>query len=281
MVSNDPILINTSKGRIEYCIAGRGEPILFIHGGHVNCRETIFRKGLDLSKFCCITPSRPGYGSTPLTSSNKSPKGTAELFIALLNELQLNEVIVIGISAGGLTALEVADQYPKRIKKLVLMSALTNKMFNNSDKQFVGGKIIFAPGVEYFTWLLYRFFFRLFPKTMANAMFKSLSKYRPIVYTQNEAQELRNLTFRMRSQHGFYNDLHQAIDQKILFNIECPTLILHSEYDNALDTSHPLNASATIKNSRFVFFKNHWGHMLWIGIDYEPILNELKKYIED
>jgi len=103
-----PQLINTSKGKIEYTITGQGIPILFVHGGHVNCRETIFRKGLDLNKFCCITPSRPGYGNTPLSDSNKSPKGTADLFIALLEELDYYEVIVIGISAGGLTALEIA-----------------------------------------------------------------------------------------------------------------------------------------------------------------------------
>jgi pimeloyl-ACP methyl ester carboxylesterase len=61
------------------------------------------------------------------------------LFIALLNELQIDEVIIIGISAGGLTALEITAQYQNRVKKLVLMSALTDKMFNNSDKQFIGG----------------------------------------------------------------------------------------------------------------------------------------------
>ena len=58
-------------------------------------------------------------------------------------------------------------------------------------------------------------------------------------------------------------------------------LCLHSEYDNAVATSHPQNADVKIKNSTVMFFKNHWGHLLWIGIDYEPILYELKKFIGD
>jgi pimeloyl-ACP methyl ester carboxylesterase len=140
--------------------------------------------------------------------------------------------------------------------------------------------MLFAPGIEYYTWQVYRFLFKLMPKTMAKTMFKSLSNYRPIVFTQNELQELRQLTCAMRSHRGFHNDLHQAIDQNILCSIECPTLLLHSEYDNAVDASHPINANAKIKNSTIVFFRNHWGHMLWVGINYEPILDELKKHIE-
>src|SRR4051812_22605240 len=122
-------LIETIKGKIEYSMLGQGRPILFVHGGHVNCTETIFQKGLDANRFCFITPSRPGYGNTPLSDLNKTPKGTADLFIALLDELKIQEAIVVGISAGGLTALEMAANYPDRIQCLVLMSALTKKWF--------------------------------------------------------------------------------------------------------------------------------------------------------
>jgi pimeloyl-ACP methyl ester carboxylesterase len=79
--------------------------------------------------------------------------------------------------------------------------------------------------------------------------------------------------------HGFSNDLDQAIDQEILSKVECPTLILHSENDNAVDISHALNARDKIKNSKLVFFKNRWGHLLWIGTDYGVVLRELKQQI--
>ena len=146
-------VIETPKGKIEYSLHGRGKPILIIHGGHVNCRETIFQKGLDPATFCLITPSRPGYGNTPITDLNRTPKGTAELLVALLDELKLTRVTVIGISAGGLTALEIAANYPGRIDSLILMSALTQKWFCENDKVYIGGKRLFAPKVERFTWL--------------------------------------------------------------------------------------------------------------------------------
>lgn len=260
-------LIDTAIGKIEYSLHGQGKPILFVHGGHINCRETLFLKGLDPNKYCLITPSRPGYGKTPLTGLNKTAKGTADLFISLLNFLNLPKVIVVGISAGGLTALEIAANYPERIESLVLMSALTKKMFAETDKHYTGGKKLFAPKMEPFTWFIYRNFFKLFPTYMSRKMFKEMSKYRPIVFPESECLELKKLTSNMRSGYGFSNDLDQIIDDTVLPRIQCSTLILHSENDNAVDISHAQNAKANIKNSRQVLFKNRWGHLLWIGID--------------
>lgn len=258
----------TENGTIEYSLHGQGKTLLIVHGGHINCRETIFQKGLDPDKFCFLTPSRPGYGNTPLTEVNKTPKGSAELYMALLDKLQLNKVTVIGVSAGGLTALEIAANFPDRVENLVLMSALTKKWFTETDKTYRGGKIIFNPKIERPTWVFYKLFFTLTPKFMTRVMFKALSKYRPVEYTQTEFQELKQMTINMRSGQGFYNDLDQNIDQTILSKIFCPTLITHSNTDNQVDVSHAVNAKDKINNSRLTTFNNRWGHMLWFGDEY-------------
>jgi len=272
-------IITTAKGKIAYRLHGQGKPILFIHGGHTSCKETIFHKGLDPDKYCSIIPSRPGYGNTPLTDANKTPKGTADLLIALLDALQLQKVVVAGISAGGLVALEIAAGYPDRVESLVLMSALTKKWFAPTDKLYTGGKKAFAPAVEPFTWWLYRLFFRLFPKAMTRVMFKSLSNYRPVEFTANELQEVKQMTFNMRSGKGFVNDLDQTIDPEILTGITCPTLILHSHYDKAVDISHPLHAKDKIKHARLLTFNNRWGHLIWIGKEYDQYLHAFKEFI--
>ena len=268
----------TAKGKIEYSLLGQGKPILFIHGGHINCRETIFQKGLDPQIFCFITPSRPGYGQTPLTDQNKTPKGTADLLVALLDELKIPKVIVVGISAGGLTALELAANYPDRVERLVLLSALTKKWFVETDKVYQGGKKLFAPGVERFTWLLYRLCFRLFPKMMTKTMFKQLSTYRPIEYTDEEFLELKQMTLNMRSGQGFVNDLDQTIDQERLSRVACQTLILHSNHDKAVDLSHPYHAKKKIKNAILKTFNNRWGHLIWLGKEYNPYFIEFEAF---
>lgn len=275
------LLVNTLKGIIEYSITGKGQAILIVHGGHVNCRESIFQKGLDINKYCFITPSRPGYGNTPLTRFNKTPGETADLFMALLDALNIPNVIVMGISAGGLTALEMAARYPNRVNKLVLMSALTKKWFSKTDKLYKGGKIVFAPGMEKYTWFIYRLLLNLMPAVMTKVVFKEISTHRPIEFYDNEIKEIKHLTGNMRSGLGFCNDLDQTIEQQILSGIVCPTLILHSENDKSVDRSHPNNAKRTIINAQLMTFTNRWGHLLWIGVDYTPVLSELKIFIDD
>lgn len=47
-------IINTRLGNIEYSSIGVGIPVLFVHGGHSNCKETLCHKGFDLEKFQLI-----------------------------------------------------------------------------------------------------------------------------------------------------------------------------------------------------------------------------------
>lgn len=273
------LLAATAKGQIEFTRSGTGRPILIVVGGHTNCRETIFQKGLDQQEFCFITPSRPGYGGTPLTSQKKTPRGTADLFVALLDTLGIKSVIIFGISAGGLTALEIAANYPERVESMILLSALTKKWFANDSGLYRGAKRIFEPSIERYTWSLYRFFFRYAPQTMAKLMFKAVSKYRPVEFTQDELIELKQMTLAMRSYAGFDNDLDQDIDSNILDRITCRTLIVHNYFDNTVDQSHPQNAKTGIHNSELIICHNRWGHLLWLGEEYHEILAEIKKVI--
>lgn len=238
---------------------GKGETILFIHGGHSNCNETLFQKGFKTTEYRLLTPSRPGYGKTPLNFQNKSPKGTAELVISLLDKLKINSVKVIGISAGGLTALELAANYPERVNHLVLISALTKKWFERGAPTYRKGKIIFSPKMEKFSWAIYNILLKFFSRLMTKVMFKELSKYRPIKFEKDEIKELKEMTVKMRSLQGFNNDLDQDIDQHILGEIKCKTLILHSNYDNSVGFEHPENAKRKIKQAKLITFNNRWG----------------------
>jgi len=93
--------------------------------------------------------------------------------------------------------------------------------------------------------------------------------------------ELRGMTINMDSGRGFSNDLDQKIDREVLLRINCPTLILHSEYDNAVDMSHAQNAKDNIRNARLIVFRNRWGHLLWIGKEYDAVLNEIETFLGD
>ncbi|MEZ4906449.1 MAG: alpha/beta hydrolase [Saprospiraceae bacterium] len=208
---------------------------------------------------------------------NKTPEGTAELIISLLDELKIDSVKVIGISAGGLTALVLAANYPERVNSLVLISAITKKWLNPTDEVYKKGKKLFSPKIEKFTWLIYKFSFTIFPKIMTKVTFKELSKYRPVEFSNKEMNELKDMTMKMRSYNGFDNDLDQNINQDILRKIKCKTLILHSKFDNAVAFEHPENAKMNIKNSELIVFENNWGHLLWLGDNFIKPFTEIQK----
>jgi len=273
-------IIDTNKGIIEFSLIGEGIPILFVHGGHSSSNEKLFQKGFDTNRFCLITPSRPGYGNTPL-SNNFSPKHAAELFIAILDELKLKSVIVIGISAGGLTAIELVSSFPDRVAKLILISAVTKKWLAENDKTYIKAKKIFSPAIEKYSWGLFRFFYSLFPNLMAKTMFKELSNFQPIDFTKDEVAELFTMIKLQRSKNGFINDLNQSIDQNTITGIDCPTLILHSSKDNSVNIEHAKYAHSKIKNSILKTYTNRWGHLLWLGQESNIPIKDALKFIDN
>ncbi len=273
-------IVATELGSIEYSIFGSGQPVLFLHGGHSNSHETLFQKGYDKSNFQLITPSRPGYGKTPLARF-KSPKESAELIITLLDYLKIEKAILVGISAGGLTALELASNYPTRAEKLVLISAVTKKWLSKNDNLYIRGKKMFSSNKEKRSWKLFRFFFILFPKLMTKVLFEELStKEKQLILTE-EVAEIKEITFKQSSGYGFENDLDQDISDGIIEKISCPTLILHSVNDKSVNIEMAHYASHKIKNSELKTYDNKWGHLLWVGKESAKPIADVIKFMNE
>ncbi len=272
--------IHTELGQIEYSEIGSGEPILFIHGGHSNADELLFQKGYDTSKYRLIMPSRPGYGNTPLAGFAQ-PREAADLIASLMNALEIEEAIVVGISAGGLTAISLAAYYPRRVKKLVLISAITQKWLNTDDKFYRRSKKLFAPEVEKRNWRLFRFFFNIFPQIMGKSIFKQLSTRKIGRIPKEELAEIREMIYKQSSDEGFMADINQEIEEGLLQKIECPTLILHSENDNSVSINMAKNANKKIPKSRLQIFDNKWGHLLWIGQESKEPIQAVMQFIDE
>lgn len=114
-------VVQTACGPIQYAAIGRGDPLLVIHGAGGG-----FDQGLDiawpfeLAGFLVIAPSRFGYLQTPLPA-DASAEAQARAHACLLDALGIREASVLGVSAGGPSALQFAIQFPERTRRLVLM----------------------------------------------------------------------------------------------------------------------------------------------------------------
>jgi len=276
----DNKVINTKLGEIEYSTTGNGKPVLFIHGGHTNCNSTLWHKGFDLKKFQLISPSRPGYQNTPL-NDNKTPKQAADLIISLLDYLTIDKVILYGISAGGLTTIELASNYPERAEKLILASAISKEWFDKNGKLYKTAHRLFNPKVEGFVWGMIRFFSGLFPNMIAKNFYPQFTTNLPHKLKKEDVKELMSMFKNFSSGTGFINDIDQNIDNDVLSKIKCPTLIIHSKNDNSVLFEHALHSKIMIMNSKLVELNNEWGHLFWIGTDSKRSIEKTIEFIKE
>ncbi|WP_439882727.1 alpha/beta fold hydrolase [Pontibacter sp. MBLB2868] len=272
-------IAHTAKGPVEYATIGTGKPVLFLHGGHSNCRETLFHKGFDTSKYQLITPSRPGYGNTPL-NMNVTPKLAAELVVSLLHYLAVDNVIVYGISAGGLTAIEMAANYPDKVEKLILASAVSKEWLDKNGKIYKTAKKLFDPITEKFVWGMTRLFSGIFPGMIATNFYPQFSKNKSHPLDKNDIKELLTAFNYYNSKQGFITDIEHTIAPGLISKVTCPTLIIHSKNDNSVPFEHAAYAHKMISNSKLVVLDNEWGHLFWIGKDSHESIKKTLTFIE-
>ena len=115
-------IAQTRCGPIEYASAGEGLPLLTVHGagGGFDQGVALASQLLGEGGFRGIAPSRFGYLRTPLPS-DASAEAQADAFACLLDTLGIDRVPVLGVSAGGPSALQFALRHPQRCSALILM----------------------------------------------------------------------------------------------------------------------------------------------------------------
>ena len=80
-------IAGTAKGSIEYRFEGTGSTIVVLNGGHCSRDTRLSHEKLAEHGFSVLTPSRPGYDSTP-SDVGKSAQAAADALTALLDILQ-------------------------------------------------------------------------------------------------------------------------------------------------------------------------------------------------
>lgn len=125
-------IVHTARGDVEVVDEGTGRPVLMLHGSPGGYDAgPLFASMLGLGGWRIISPSRPGYLRTP-SSSGRAPQEQADLMIALLDALQVEDASVVGISGGGPCALALADKHSERCTRLVMIEALSDSYSEHS-----------------------------------------------------------------------------------------------------------------------------------------------------
>lgn len=148
---------------IDYrVVPGSGRAVVVMHGGHMHAGielgEQVFR---DMG-YTVIVPSRPGYGNTPAISGGDRTR-FADAVAELVVHLGCGEVAaVVGISAGGPSAITLASRHRELVRRVVLENSISDRSWPDRRTRFVA-KIVFGPKVERVAWAATRLCLRVAP----------------------------------------------------------------------------------------------------------------------
>jgi len=118
--------LNTpGSGPVDLTVAqeGDGYPFLLLHGGAGPQSMAGFAQLLAANGALAVIPTHPGFAGTERPVALDSVRGLSELYMALLEELDLTNVTVVGNSVGGWAAAEVGLLGSPRVDRVILVDA--------------------------------------------------------------------------------------------------------------------------------------------------------------
>jgi pimeloyl-ACP methyl ester carboxylesterase len=265
----DRHVISTPWGAVEYAERGSGEPVLVVHGIFHNCVGGLLSVR-DFSGRRFIAPSRFGYLGSSLPP-NATPAAQADAFATLLDTLNIEQIDVVGVSAGATSALQLALRHPGRVKHLAILvgnlpgspTAVVQPSCARFQRQF-------------FMWAL---------RTVAPATMVRMVAAVPKGFAMTSADarfvtEFIDSLFPV-SAAGFIFDAFMSNADVNDYNLEAisvPTLIAHTTDDRLASHEASQRAAERIPGARFVSLESG-GHLM-IG-QTKIVRDELAKFFAE
>ncbi len=126
MITNTYSVHLDGVGPVDVTVSeyGAGRPFLLLHGG--GGPDTVARFGETLAadeQVRVLVPIHPGFGGTARPEALHTVRDLAALYVALLDQLGLDDVTVVGNSIGGWIAAEIAILNSPRVSRAILIDA--------------------------------------------------------------------------------------------------------------------------------------------------------------
>ena len=134
-VKTEDLAVSSDGVKISFEKHGRGAPaIIFIHGW--SNQRTIWSDQLEhfSKKHIAIALDLAGSGMSGNNRTDWSIQAFSDDVVAVMDKLELNNVILVGFSMGALVAVETANQVPNRIMGVVNVDELKNPEMQISEE---------------------------------------------------------------------------------------------------------------------------------------------------
>jgi 2-hydroxy-6-oxonona-2,4-dienedioate hydrolase len=256
-------VLSSPWGPLEYLEGGEGPPVLLIHGagGGYDLGELMYEILLG-EGFRWIAPSRFGYLGSAVPEG-ATPDTQAQAYAWLLDQLGVEEVAVVALSAGGASGLLFALRYPERVTSLNLVSAGVTRVgaADQADADWKGRMLVRLFAHDFPYWAVTTLFENQFIELMG--VDREVARR----FTPEETRWVQRLMESMRpaslrSRGARFDHLAPPAGERIA-GIRAPTLVIHGEDDRLQLFENALFAEATIPGARLLRFETG-GHLVAI-----------------
>jgi pimeloyl-ACP methyl ester carboxylesterase len=258
-------------------------PLLVIHGAGGGFDQALdFESGLNRTLFRCIFVSRFGYLRTPLPADG-SPEAQADLYACLLDSLGIPEAAIMGVSAGGPSALQFAIRHPQRCSALALLVPATFAPDgagihprSPAVTRLLADTVLKS---DFAFWLMIHLARRTVIENILGTPFDVAEHASPAERERLQTM-LMNILPVSRRRAGLFNDgaVVSGLKRFDLERIEAPTLLMSAEDDRYGTFPGAQYTAGQIKNARFIGFPT--GGHLWLGHN-EEVLTVVRDFLQD
>lgn len=253
-------LMETPHGNIEYAETGEGSPVLILHGAGGGYDQGLLIGQIFLGdNVRIIAPSRFGYLNSE-QPQDYSLEAQTDALAALLDELGLERVAVMAISAGGPSGLYFSQRYPERTEALIMVCAIsyTDSLIEEDIKKLNFIFRIFDNDFLYWVTL------KAFRKPILDFMGVPGELLNNLSHNdQAFLDEILELMLPMSQRMpGIQIDVLRQIPGDFPYDqIAAPTLVLHAQDDAFVPLEQGINASTKIPEADMIIFEKG-GHFL-------------------
>lgn len=258
----DSRTVDVDGTRIRYFVGGEGPPVVLLHGGGLDSATLSWRETGPalLDSYTVYVPDLPGYGESddPPSGENVTVDYYVGVLARLLDQWQLPEVTVVGISMGGGVALGYALDHPGRVARVVAVDSY------GLGGTIPGGKASAAMTrvpylFEALWWVLRR------SRYVARLTVLSIVDRRNVsagfvdeVFAALRARNADAWQRFQRAEVGFDGLLTNYVER--LPALSVPTLLVHGERDRLVPVEWAVRAATLIPDAEVHILANcgHW-----------------------
>jgi pimeloyl-ACP methyl ester carboxylesterase len=250
----------TVQGRpVNVIELGQGPPLVFVHGLAGSWQNWLEQLPVFAEQRRVIALDLPGFGHSPLPAEKISIPGYARTLDALCQALEIDAAAFVGNSMGGFIGAELAISFPRRVERLVLVSAAGLSIEHQRSEPGLAALRRAENVLAFYTgWIASRSDAVARRSRLRRAVLALVAAHPERLPAPLAAEQIRG-----SGKPGFIDAVDALTSYPIrdrLGEIACPTLVVWGDRDRLVPVGDALEFERLIPNARKVIFEDT-GHV--------------------